>query len=166
MIEHPKEIDVFVAHACEFTTWCESDHTGKTSDQMRRQLLKQLSRLYAAALDLPGVDFKEAPDPPSQDQAVRQRLAANLKSLPFQYYWEVFTPTDERDNEPVTGDLFDDLLDIYGDIAGGLWLYQRGHIEAAVFEWSFRFGVHWGRHVVSALHALHSFGPDEGYSAP
>lgn len=162
MIEYPKEIDVFAAHAHEFMEWCESDHNGKTSEQMQRESLKQLSRLYAAALGLPGVNFKEAPDPPSQDQAVRQRLAANLKSLPFRYYWEVFTPTDERDHEPVIGDLFDDLLDIYGDIADGLWLYERGHFEVAVFEWSFRFGMHWGRHVVSALHALHSFEAEKG----
>jgi hypothetical protein len=162
MTEYPKEIEVFAAHAREFMAWCESDHGGKTSEQLQRESLKQLSRLYAVALDLPGVDFKEAPDPPSQDQAVRQRLAANLKALPFQYYWEVFTPTDERDHESVTGDLFDDFLDIYGDIAGGLWLYERGHVEAAVFEWSFDFGMHWGRHVVSALHALHSFEAKEG----
>lgn len=162
MTDHPKEIDVFAAHAREFMAWCEGDHSGKTSEQLQRESLKQLSRLYAAALDLPGVDFKEAPVPPSQDQVERQRLAANLKSLPFQYYWEVFTPTDERDHEPVTGDLFDDLLEIYGDIASGLWLYERGHFEAAVFEWSVRFGMHWGRHAVSALHALHSFEAEEG----
>lgn len=86
MTEHPKEIDIFAAHAREFMTWCEIDHSGKTGEQLQRESLKQLSRLYAAALDLPGVDFKRAPDPPSQDQAVRQRLAANLKSLPFQRY--------------------------------------------------------------------------------
>nr|WP_298728740.1 hypothetical protein [uncultured Steroidobacter sp.] len=44
------------------------------------------------------------------------------------------------DHESVTGDLFDDFLDIYGDIAGGLWLYEREHVEAAVFEWSLGAG--------------------------
>jgi hypothetical protein len=109
------------------------------------------------------VDFRPAPEPPSQTKEERGRLAANLRPLPFQYYWEVFTPTDmdDVDQEPVCGDLFDDFLDIYGDVAEGLWLYDRKHIEAAVFSWSQMFSVHWGRHVVSALHALHSFEPTE-----
>jgi hypothetical protein len=83
-------------------------------------------------------------------------------ALPFQYYWEVFTPTKiESERDPVCGDLFDDFMDIYGDLIQGLWLYERGHIEAAVFSWRQMFGIHWGRHAVGALNALHSYEPPE-----
>ncbi len=92
----------------------------------------------------------------------RSAIARNLSSLPFQYYWEIFTPSDlDGDKEPVCGDLFDDFQDIYGDLSTGLWLYDRGHVETAAFTWNLMFGVHWGRHAVSAMHALHSFDPDD-----
>jgi uncharacterized protein DUF5063 len=129
---------------------------------MQLEALQTLSDLYGAALRLPDVDVHDAPEPPSQTKNERQRLAKNLATLPFQYYWEVFTPTDIEGNkepEPVSADLFDDVLDIYGDIASGLWLYDQNHFEAAVFNWRLTFGIHWGRHLVSALHALHSFEP-------
>jgi hypothetical protein len=82
--------------------------------------------------------------------------------LPLQYYWEIFAPSDLKgDKEPVCGDLFDDFLDIYADLTDGLWLYDRQHFEMAVFTWRLMFGVHWGRHAVSAMHALHSYEPED-----
>jgi hypothetical protein len=143
-----------------FVAWCDSDHHGKSPQAMQLEALQQLSETYAAALSLPGVDHVEAPEPPSETLVDRTRLANNLRSLPLQYYLEVFTPSDLDGNEgPVCGDLFDDFIDIYGDLMAGLWLYDRKHLESAVFSWSFTFGVHWGRHAVSAMHALHSFEP-------
>jgi hypothetical protein len=165
MKNHPEEVDAFASQAREFIAWCGSIHVGKTPEQMQRQALAQLSRLYAAALDLPGVDFVPAPEPPERSKEARELLAANLRQLPFQYYWEVFTPTDEEDHDPVCGDLFDDFLDIVGDLTDGLWLYDRKHYEAAVLAWTHMFGAHWGRHTVSALHALHSFEPPESQNA-
>ena len=112
---------------------------------MQREALQQLSETYATALRLPGVDFVSSPDPPSQGKIERNKLAENLRSMPFQYYWEMFTPTDmDEGKEPVCGDLFDDFLDIFGDLSRGLWLYDRKHFEAAVFFWLQMFGVHWG----------------------
>jgi hypothetical protein len=166
MRAHPVEVDEFAAQARTFMQWCEASHGGKSGEQMQREALQRLSETYAAALRLPGVDFVPSPDPPSQTEAGRIKLSENLRPLPFQYYWEMFTPTDmDQDKEPVCGDLFDDFLDIYGDLSSGLWLYDRKHLEAAVFTWSQMFGVHWGRHAVSAMHALHSFEPKEEQNA-
>ena len=117
MTKYPTEVDVFAARAREFIDWCRSEHAGKSAEEVQREALVQLSRVYASALDLPGVDFVPAPEPPDQTQEQRSKLAANLSALPFQYYWEVFTPTDQEDHEPVCGDLFDDFLDICGDLA-------------------------------------------------
>lgn len=99
-----------------------------------------------------------------QTRDERQRLSANLLPLPFQYYWEVFNPAKEAVHEPVCGDLFDDFLDICGDLSAGLWLYDHKHYEAAVFTWTQMFGIHWGRHAVSAIHALHDFDPPEEHN--
>jgi hypothetical protein len=160
-MNHPKEVDAFASCARTFHEWCDSSHTGKSAEQMQREALTQLSKLYAAALDLPGVDFVEGPEPPDQDRHTRERLASNLKPLPFQYYWEVFKATDQENHEPVCGDLFDDFLDICDDLSQGLWLYDHEHYEAAVLNWNQLFGFHWGSHAVSAIHALHSFDPPE-----
>lgn len=135
---------------------------GEPEQTMQLEALQQLSLLYAAALQLPEVDFRPAPEAPMQSEEQRRSRATNLRPLTFQYYWEVFTPTDiDSNKEPVCGDLFDDFLDIYEDVASGLWLYDHEHFESAVFSWSAMQGFHWGRHAVSAMHALHSFHPEE-----
>lgn len=159
MNAHSEAVDVFAVRARAFVAWCNSDHAGKNAAQIQRESLAQLSRLYAAALDLPDVDFVPAPDPPEHSQQARERLAANLRPLPFQYYWEVFTPTDHADQTPACGDLFDDFLDIVGDLSDGLWLYDAEHHAAAAFAWAQMFDAHWGRHAVSAMRALHTFDP-------
>lgn len=163
MQEHPVEIDDFATRARDFLAWCEHPHDVDNVEAFQLASLSTLASLYAAALLLPGVEFREAPEPPVLSPDRRVWLAHNLKALPFRYYWEVFTPTDAAgDKEPVCGDLFDDFLDIYGDVSQGLWLYDQGHLEAAVFTWWQMFGFHWGRHAVSAMHALHSFDSSEG----
>ena len=158
----PVEVNEFAARARAFVQWCESPHAGKSAGQMQFEALQQLAETYAAALRLPKVDFMPSPEPPSRDGAKTKKLAHHLQPLPFQYYREMFTPTDLNENgQGVDGDLLDDFLDIHGDLSQGLWLYERGHCEAAVFLWRFAFAAHWGRHAVSAMHALHSFDPEQ-----
>jgi hypothetical protein len=68
----------------------------------------------------------------------------------------VFDPIEVPASESVTGDLADDLMDIYCDLKG-LRYCDDGHTFQAVFHWSFTFAVHWGRHATSALRALHCY---------
>jgi hypothetical protein len=162
MSSHPVEIDQFAELARAFLAWCDSSHEGKTAQLFHHQALQQLSGVYSAALSLPGVEGREAPDPPRISPEKRSALAKSLAALPLQYYWEIFTPSDlDGDKEPVCGDLFDDFIDIYADLSEGLWLYDRQHLEMAVFTWRLMFGAHWGRHAVSAMHALHSYEPGD-----
>lgn len=76
-------------------------------------------------------------------------------SIPFQYYSEVSNALGVPSDEPVVGDIVDDLTDVYSHIACGLGLYERGQIEAAMNYWSFWFRHHWGDHVTSAVRALY-----------
>jgi hypothetical protein len=85
-----------------------------------------------------------------------KEVCAALPSLPFQYYREVFDALDlESDEDAVVGDLYDDVADIYRDLAEGLFVYhQQSPAEAERF-WSQSFQYHWGEHATSALRALY-----------
>ena len=54
------------------------------------------------------------------------------------------------------GDVGDDLLDTYKDIKAGALLSQAGRVEEALWHWSFMHRIHWGRHALGALAALHA----------
>ena len=156
-----QEIDRFVAAARSFVDWCETSHARDNREAFRLESIRRLSRLYTAALDLPEVPFREAPDIPSASEEKRQALEANLAPLPFQIYWEALEPANlEKDGNVACGDLFDDFLDIHADIGGGLWLYDQGHPEAAVCHWRVLY-FHWSEHIIGALHALHLYKPSE-----
>ena len=106
----PIEVDSFAFQARAFLEWCESSHDGKAPALFQYEATQQLVKAYAAALELPGVDARDTPEPPLMSEEQRRVLAHNLRALPFQCYWEVFTPTDlDGDKEPVCGDLFDDF---------------------------------------------------------
>lgn len=51
----------------------------------------------------------------------------------------------------------DDLGDIWRDLREGVDLYRLGYISAAAWHWRFHFLLHWGRHAVSAISALHAW---------
>ena len=69
-------------------------------------------------------------------------------------YWEVFDPY--ADDDPVCGDLIDDLSDIAADLKVGMKEYEAGRFGNAIFEWKFGANKHWGQHIVDALRALHA----------
>lgn len=132
-----------------------------------KDVLSALSKLYAAALELPEVTIEGAPDVPDiYDLAVKEwssvySLVSNqLKSQRF--YWHYFEPTDPVDEpakECSMGDLADDLADIYRDVKPGLNIWGSEHDEflpSALFDWSHvLLETHWGIHAVSALPVLH-----------
>jgi hypothetical protein len=151
----PKEVDLFVKEARAFVSLCETSHDGESSDDFRNACLQRLAGLYQAALNIPDVPFREAPDPPPTDD--QKRLIENLMALPFQYYTEALEPANlDKNGTVATGDLFDDFIDIHRDLSDGLWLFDQGHWEAAVFHWRL-LRWHWSNHVIGALHALHLF---------
>ncbi|HET9267229.1 MAG TPA: DUF5063 domain-containing protein [Vicinamibacterales bacterium] len=64
---------------------------------------------------------------------------------------------------PIVGHLADDISEVFADIRKALVLFDRGHVEAALWEWTFGFQTHWGRHAVSAIRALHSHLSENGW---
>jgi Domain of unknown function (DUF5063) len=146
-------IKTFADIAREYCKWCEERHVGR-SQQLLVEGARLLARLYAAALDLPDIavsdDDPDAPDIPSES---RRNITSSFADLPFQMYWEVFDPIVEE--EPVCGDVTDDLTDIYLDVKSGLALFDQGSEAAAVWHWRLLFRSHWGHHATSALRAVH-----------
>ena len=67
----------------------------------------------------------------------------------------VFDASIVPSEEPVTGDVIDDLADIYKDLKFGLWYLSKGSEVDDVFLWRFNLGVHWARHAMGAMYALY-----------
>lgn len=119
-----------------------------------------MAALYAAALDLPEGEAAEG-EVESNSQEEWRRVYDRFTGLPVGNYWGVFNLLELSGEEPVLGSLADDLADIHRDLRRGLVLFERGQAEGAAWEWAFHFRAHWGRHLTSALHALHVWW--EGY---
>ena len=140
-----------------FVAWADGTAAKELSAPLA---LRRVVALYAAALELPQpwserVSPGGSDDPPELVERlgiVRNRAAA----IPLQHYSEIFSPLVLAD-EPVVGDLADDLVDIYRHVSRGLNLYDAGCIDDAIWEWAFNFQLHWGEHASSAIRALHCY---------
>lgn len=141
----------FAETARTFCDWCEGSKDAITD----RSATYWLGRLYSEAVHLPDVGPENdwgLPDLPVQGL---ERAKTNLASFWGRYYREVFDPAPELSEQLGMGDLGDDLMDTYRDIRAGLLLFDTGREHDALWHWSFMHRVHWGRHVASALYALH-----------
>lgn len=157
-------INVFVDAARDFCAWCETPRVHNPA-RLAFETSRHLARLYAAAIELPEVDLDDYPEPEPVSIEAKRSMFVSFAALPFNYYREVFYSNSEHADEPVVGDLADDLTDIYCDLHVGLAIFDSGNESAAVWYWRFSFGAHWGRHAVCALRAIHcheSLGNAEG----
>ena len=154
-----KATEKFAAAVEEYCGWAESEP--KTESDEVKIAIRLLAKLYFKVLALPEHG-------PGNDIGVNRisdeewkKMLKRFGALPFNYYSVFFSPAKVAEDEPVTGDLADDLADIYRDIKEGLKLYEKGHVTEALWEWHQSFYSHWGRHATSALHALHAYAADE-----
>ena len=112
-------------------------------------LMKLLMTLYVSAMNLPDTEPETTDSSSDIAEAVSFRIGGQISTT----YWEVFDPYVYED--PVCGDLTDDLSDIAEDLKKGMNEYKAGRIGNAIFEWRFGLNNHWGLHIVDALRALH-----------
>ena len=133
-----------------------------TTTRFIGDLPRHLAALYAAAASLPVAEPESEEldrDRTSHDdwRTLFQSLGAKLGS--HRYYSETSDPSRPDESGTVTGDLADDLADIYGDLRAGL-AFEISAGQAAprdvLWTWRFDFESHWGRHATSALRALHA----------
>ena len=101
------------------------------------------------------VDEAYSDDPPAIPQPSQDAALRNLARFNGWYYREFFDPEPDLTEEPCMGDIGDDLLDCYRDIREGLLRFDAGEIKEALWHWAYLHKIHWGRHAVGALFALH-----------
>ena len=147
-------IQAFSRLASGFCAWCESDSLGARGET---HAAVWLAKLHAAALELPEIDGDDGNEMPVIPALQLQAAARNLAAFNGWYYRTVFDPSPTLDEEPVMGDVGDDLMDTYKDIKVGSLLAAENRIEEAIWQWSFTHQIHWGKHAVGALAALQAF---------
>ncbi len=148
----PPPVVEFVDLARGYCNWCEGRSLGIEPEA---QAARWLSLLYASALGLPRTECDNDAGLPALPSATLALAEGNLAPFVGWYYRECFDPHPYLKDEPCMGDLGDDLLDIYKDIRRGLMLFEAGEVNDALWQWSFLFKIHWGRHAVGGLFALH-----------
>ncbi|MDP0496622.1 MAG: DUF5063 domain-containing protein [Verrucomicrobiota bacterium JB024] len=121
-----------------------------------RDLLLRLL-LHVPAVEV-AQDFEVDYDCARPGVGAHAKLVKKLGGLPIDRYRKVFDPHDaEAADEPVVSLLSDDLVDIYGDLRGGLELARAGQLGAACAEWAQMYRVHWHRHALGALTAIETW---------
>ncbi len=115
------------------------------------ELMSLLLRLYEKALHFPDTDPED-----SDIGANEEMTVLPLKIQIRDFYWDVFDPFDDADEDKLVGGMiFDDLNDIYRDLMEGVRAYELGAINEAVWVWKWGVDNHWGTHAVSLIKALH-----------
>ncbi len=145
-------VERFARVAREFCAWARrSGESGEENAQRSAQLLAELIA-SACALGWRAGEPSER-SVPADELAIVQKNAA---TMPIRFYSEIFSNLVVPPEEPVVGDLVDDIGDIYADIAVGLAAFDAGEVAEAQGHWQFWFAHHWGEHATSALRALWS----------
>ena len=152
------EVEAFAVEARRFRAWADNPPDGVAG---ARAALLRVSALYNAALHLPDPwhpDLEKEEEPPEltheEWRLVYDRVA---RALPLGYYGVVSDPIVVPPEEPVIGDIGDDIADIYRDVVPGLAAFDAGARLQARYEWAFGFQNHWGAHAADATKALHAY---------
>ena len=146
-------VDEFAALARRYCVWAEGPPGDPDEDLTTARGL--LALLQAAVLPLPdNCPTTGSADDLISTEAWKERYA-RFELLPIKGYWKVFDALVME--QPVFNTLADDLSDIWRDLKQGLLLYDSGNVEEAIWQWRFNYEIHWGRHLLGAEYAIHSF---------
>src|SRR5947207_1285155 len=108
-------VETFTENVRHFCRWAESDtHHVQTARQLLLALMQGIPHLVHSDIGAKQSDY------PRRGHEGWQADHKRFSDFPFQYYREIFSPCDLDDETPVTGDVHDDLADIYGDLWHGL----------------------------------------------
>jgi hypothetical protein len=150
-------VQAFAAEARRYCTWAVSIEEG---DQGAANALRRIVALYQAALRLPEPTAEGTQDelPAFVSGEEREAVRVACARLPLRHYSELFDPLPVPTNEePVVGDIADDIADIFSDVLEGLRCFDRQNLPDAVWQWAFGFQNHWGRHAACAIRTLHAY---------
>lgn len=141
-------------HHIEKETWANADTFIKV-------VHPTLLRLYSWGLELPEIGLSKwyADIYEVQEDVLNNALQQLKRNTPFQYYWTVLNPLAHADPVYGTGDLIDDLYDIYKELKYGLLYFDEveGFQEFALWHLHTSFYSHWSDHCISAANAIHEY---------
>ena len=126
--------------------YCDFVTNNVITDENIEELMYLMLDSFAKGLLLPDVE------PDTEDYPVKGEKTDPIRIELPTIYWEIFDPFTQ--DEPLCGDLLDDLSDIRDDLLEGICAYEAGFINDAVFEWKLLHQAHWGNHCVAAVKAL------------
>jgi Domain of unknown function (DUF5063) len=149
----PPEVAQFAEVARRYCAWVEREAEDPIDLNTTRRLLAELQ---LAALGLPDLDSGDHQKIHKPAPELKERVLQRVSAVPFRHYWNTFDPFKENE-EPVCGDLPDDLADIWLDLWKGLYLFDAGHRLEANFQWRVLYDSHWGQHVLDAQRAIYAF---------
>ena len=156
----------YLSLARKYCNSCEQTFTGG-----QRQFLSHLQGLlleiYSLGRSLPAINA------PAQDRdglferddiEVRHILS---DEVPFSHYWQVLEPFSIDEPPSGSGDLLDDLGDIYVDFKRAILLYDSNSDadrHAAYWKLKFDFDHHLADHSMDAIKAIHDYMGKDGYN--
>lgn len=150
----------FVEAARNFCSLIETQKSDNPK-QFLQTIQRHLLTLYTLGLDLPDIYPSTDLDTHLSVTDVKAVLKFIGDRVPFSYYWVVLNPVDEINlAETGTGDLIDDLGDIYQDIKHGLILFDKEDFNAkenAVWQFKFDYDNHWAEHCIEALGVIYHY---------
>jgi len=154
-----KAVVDFVEAAREFCLLIETRHCDNPKEFLEI-LHGQLLTLYALGLKLPNIfiDHDKEFDTDVPDEQMRAIVKFISDRVAFSYYWTVLNPFDDVNAAEIgTGDLTDDLGDIYRDLKRTLMQFDNESLEAmgnAIWLFKFGFDNHWQAHCIDALQII------------
>ena len=157
-----KEFTDFYESAVDFCDFIEN-YSSKDKIEFLKATRIHLLKLYDNALKFQWVDLQsniEYDDKLDSDKFDKTLIYISDRLSDARYYWHVFDPTNEKDTEPVRGDLVDDLGDIYQDLKFSVMTFnfdKQDCQENALWQFKFDFDKHWDDHCINALSAIHFY---------
>ena len=152
----------FLNAAKAFCTFIETEGSF-TEIEFLRVTQIHLATLYFHARQIPSVHLRVDKDFESDidDKQMKLLLKFIGERVPFSYYWVVLNPVDIKNVAEIgTGDLIDDLGDIYRDLRRALIIFETDDIAAkenAIWKFKFDFDFHWNQHCIDALSAIQHY---------
>ena len=125
-----------------------------------------VAAIHSTALEL---DWRRWSDESGDDEAVphvEKNLDAfyermeRLRSLLGDRDTRLHVMAPYRDKEAIENSLACDLAELDEDLRNGLTFADAGDLRAAEANWSMKFEIHWGSHLVWAFLPLHSWWQD------
>jgi hypothetical protein len=157
-----KQFSNFLNAAKDYCNFIETEGSLPESEFLRMTQAHLLT-VYSLARQLPSVNLQVNKDFEGHidDEQMKALLRFISERVPFSYYWSVPNPVDMKNlAECGTGDLIDDLGDIYKDLKCALLVFEVDDIAAkenAIWQFKFDFEYHWGEHCIEALSAIHHY---------